>query len=245
MTFDTKDTVTGPLDEKLLDSIVAGVLDRLRKPSAPQSLTSGKRPPSENETQLSTTPRAADAARSPVVLSDRVVTESILEAKRNDATVIHFAPKAVLTPSARDYLRRNAIEWAYAEGPQAKSPSTSNALAVLVVRATPAVESLIADLLASARKEVPGCPDDAAALAISEISRGGFTCAILFTEQTHRAACLANRHTSVKAVAVRDANDVRAVRQQLRANVWCVDPTGRSRFELMNVVKAIVREKTC
>jgi hypothetical protein len=55
----------------------------------------------------------------------------------------------------------------------------------------------------------------------------------------HRAACLANRNAAVKAVAVRDASDVRQVRKQLRANVWCVDPENKRWFELRNLMRAI------
>jgi hypothetical protein len=43
----------------------------------------------------------------------------------------------------------------------------------------------------------------------------------------------------VKAVAIRDAAEVHAVKRQLRANVWCLDPSGRTYFELRNVLKAI------
>jgi hypothetical protein len=94
-------------------------------------------------------------------------------------------------------------------------------------------------MMPTARKELLSCPDDAATFAISELSRGGFDGAIVFAKQTHRAACLANRHSAVKAVAVRDAAEVQAIRRQLRANVWCLDPSGKTYFELRNILKAI------
>jgi hypothetical protein len=62
---------------------------------------------------------------------------------------------------------------------------------------------------------------------------------VILAEQTHRAACLANRHERVKAVAVRDAGEMRAIRKQLRANTWCIDPSGRSWFELRSRLKSI------
>ena len=62
---------------------------------------------------------------------------------------------------------------------------------------------------------------------------------IIFAEQTHRAACLANRHERVKAVAIQSAQEVKQIRRQLRANVWCLDPGARSFFELKTLLQQI------
>jgi hypothetical protein len=117
--------------------------------------------------------------------------------------------------------------------------STSVKPLLIVVRNAPAVDRLYEDLKSSWRRELLGCPDDAAKLAISELTRGGAPLVVMLAEQTHRAACIANRSDAVKAVAVRDAADVPVVRKQLRANVWCVDPSGKSWFELRNLLRAI------
>ncbi len=226
------------IDDNLLDAIVAGVLGRLREAAAPVTASAGRQPP-EAKTENAPKTRSADAPRSPepLRLPDRVLTQAILEAKLNGAQAVRFAPKAVLTPTARDFLRTRGIDWAY--GTAAEPTSTAAAWAAIVVRHAPGVDQALQDHLPGARRELLGCPDDAAKLAIAEIARGGFAKALIFAGQTHRAACLANRHPAVKAVAVRDAAEVAAVRTQLRANVWCVDPGGRGRFELKNLVKAI------
>lgn len=231
--------MTSQIEETLIDSIVAGVLARLQGPSAPNTVTSGGHPPSGNETTTPTVTRGADAHRSPVVLTERVITEAVLESTLNDAKAVRFMPKAVLTPSARDYLRVQGIEWAYSRPTAAGRQSPEQSGAVLVVRSTPALERVLGSTLPGVRKELLSCPDDAARLAIAEISRGGLTNALILAAQTHRAACLANRHESVKAVAIRDAAEIAVVRSQLRANVWCLDPTGRGDFELRNIMKAI------
>lgn len=223
------------IDDALLDSIVAGVLDRLRGGSAPAA--GGGRAAGE-----AAKARGADAPGSPeaIVLGDRVLTEAILEEKLKGAKSVRFAPKAVLTPTARDYLRRNGIEWAYATETAAEKKSAGGGLvAALVVRSTPVLSRVITDALPGARTELLSCPDDAAKLAIAEIARGGVGRAVIFAEQTHRVACLANRHEAVKAVAVREVAEVAAVRRELRANVWCLDPGGRGYFDLRNVVTAI------
>jgi hypothetical protein len=236
--------VSSQIDDTLIDSIVAGVLDRLRGPSAPTPAppspkTNGSHPPVAAPKQ-----KPARVTSNPVVLSERVITEAILEEKLSGANAVRFSPKAVLTPTARDYLRINDIEWAYSTkaATDRRASGGNGPIAALIVRTTPAVERVLADLLPGARTELLGCPDDAAKLAIGEIVRGGFARAVIFAEQAHRAACLANRHEAVKAVAVRDAADVATIRKQLRANVWCLDPTSRGYFELRNVIRAITKE---
>ena len=231
-----------PIDDALFESIVAGVLDRLRTPSAPNQASDGRQPEGPSPSKVAPS-SAAPPTSEPIHLTDRVITASLLAEKLNGTKSVRFSPKAVLTPTARDYLKANLVQWAYATkaATDKKSPGTGR-FAALVVRSTPAVERVLADLLPDARTELLACPDDAAKLAVAEISRGGFAGALLLTEQTHRAACLSNRHESVKAVAVRDASDVAAVRRQLRANVWCLDPTGRTYFELRNLLKAINKE---
>lgn len=224
------------IDDTLVDSIVAGVLDRLRGRFAPPASVKTNGPAGASKQ------KPARTSSEPVVFSERVITEALLEEKLGGASSVRFSPKAVLTPTARDYLRVNEIEWAYSTKAAPDRHASGGTLAALVVRSTPAVERVIADLLPGARTELLGCPDDAAKLAIAEIVRGGFARAVIFAEQAHRAACLANRHEAVKAVAVRDAADVAAIRKQLRANVWCLDPTSRGYFELRNVVKAIAKE---
>jgi hypothetical protein len=234
----TNDAVTSQIDDALLESIVAGVLDRLRGTNAPTPAAEGRRKPEVRNSKSEPGDKAAREGAPPVLLSEKVVTEAILEDALNGSRAVRFSPKAILTPSARDYLRVNGIEWAYVTRAAAERKAGGGTWAALVVRTTPAVERVLAEVLPGARQELLGCPDDAATLATSEIARGGFSRAVIFAEQVHRAACLANRHEAIKAVAVRDVVDVAVIRKQLRANVWCLDPTGRGYFELRNILKA-------
>ncbi|MBL8850223.1 MAG: hypothetical protein JNG89_11090 [Planctomycetaceae bacterium] len=229
-------------DSTLIDDIVRGVLQQLgggspravAKPSSPVAKVS--------ESQ----PRPAVAE---VEIAERIVTADLLKERVNGSRLVVVGQKALVTPAAWDFIRERGLTLNRGE---AKSPSTTTgsskssapqgaktASLLIVVRSTEAVERLAADLPGSWRRELLGCPDDAAKLAIGELSRGGTPQAVILAEQAHRAACLANRSDAAKAVAVRDAGDVPVVRKQLRANVWCVDPSGRSWFELRNLLRAI------
>jgi hypothetical protein len=229
--------MSSQFDDNLLDAIVAGVLDRLRGASAPSG-SSRRDMERGNGVDRGGEARAVTAAEPPLI-SSRVVTEAVLEASLHGAKTVRFAPKTVLTPTARDYLRVHGIDWSYATSEPSRSQTLDGGWAVLIVRSTTAVERVVAELFPDARRERFSCPDDAATFAIAERARGGFARGILFAEQTHRAACLANRHTAVKAAAVRDAAEVVSIGRQLRVNVWCLDPTNRTYFELRNVLKAL------
>lgn len=246
------------IDSSAIDRIVANVLRQL-------SANSGAAPPSDR----SLTPNAGPFSREPqgsppaagarITLDDRVITADLLAERVNGAAVVGIRPKAILTPSARDFIKERGLRIDRAAPAASKSapspathapgaggpvaqPSTLNSQRLLlVVRSTDAVVRWWADLQANWSRELLSCPDDAASLAIREISRGAVQTAVILAEQTHRAACLANRSPAVKAVAVRDAGDVAVVRRQLRANVWCIDPTPKSWFELRNLLSAMTR----
>jgi hypothetical protein len=201
-----------------------------------------------------TTPVRGDQQRSaaqqspPVFLDDRVITADLLSERVNGAAVITVGPKSLITPSARDFLRDRGLELQRSGDSATPNASASvnsgtgtakSTLAPLlvVVRNTPAVDRLWEDLQYSWKRELLGCPDDAARLAISALTRGESACVVILAEQAHRAACLANRNEHVKAVALRDAAEARWIEKQLRANVWCLDPTGLSYFEVKNLFR--------
>jgi hypothetical protein len=225
-------------DSALIDRIVQGVLTQL----------------SGDGVRAETKPQAATPVTSTadigVQISERIVTAEVLNERVNGSRVIIVGPKALVTPAAWDLVRERdltlrrsdaklqAADLSQTTSAEKKAPAGQRPL-LFLVRNTDAVERLWSDLQGTWRRELLGCPDDAAKLAISAIARGETNTAVILAQQAHRAACLANRNDVVKAVAVRDAADVPVVRKQLRANVWCVDPSARSWFELRNLIKAI------
>ena len=187
-----------------------------------------------------------------VEIRERIVTADVLAARVSDGADVDVGSRSIVTPAAWDYARDHGVVIRRgAEKPQARAGdqrtpvdtgvSAHREALFVVVRSTPAVDRLYEDVKSVWRRELLGCPDDAASLAIAAVSRGETESVLILAEQTHRAACLANRNDAVKAVAVQDAADVRSVRTQLRANVWCVDPEKKSWFELRNLVRAIER----
>jgi len=168
-------------------------------------------------------------------------------------STVTVQPRAIVTPAAWDairdrqiHLQRGAVETGSRSSNRDEDRKTvpvttiSERLPLLVVvRSTPAAEQFWQGRSGSWRREWIGCPDDAAKLAIGEICRGAAPYIVIFAEQIHRAACLANRDERVKAVAVRSAGEVKEIRKSLRANVWCLNPEGLSWFELKNLIQHI------
>lgn len=229
------------LSAAAIDRIVANVLNRIDTTAT-----------SDPARTLITTPIAAtipsSASTKQVSLNAAVITASEIDLIPANSVVI-VQSRAIVTPAAWDAIKQRRVQLQRetardhsAAGSAATStydPSGEIRPLLIVVRNDKVVEQIWAGLTGSWRRELSGCPDDAARLAISEICRGAAPTAVILAEQSYRAACLANRHEQVKAAVVHDVREIQRVRQQIRANVWCIDPVGRSYFELKNVFQQI------
>jgi hypothetical protein len=248
MIFDEPSTInhqptTMNSDSATIDRIVAGVLNQLAG--------SEDGAPNDPAAVIAAVPNRGGRAES-VSITDNVVTAQVLLAHVNGEARIAVRDRAVVTPAAWDAARERGIEIVRASTTVAERGSAKAVPAktqgksagvglpqLFVVHSTDGVERLWEDIRINWQRELLGCPDDAAAQATSAICRGETSTVAILATQTHRAACLANRNEQVKAVAIRDAGDVRTIRKQLRANVWCFDPTERSWFELRTLLRAI------
>lgn len=231
-------------DATIIDRIVNGVLTQL---SAKGHRVASERPTPSISVSREATP--SDSGTGETIIGDRVVTADVIAIAGRSHSRLIVDKRAIVTPAAWDLAKEKRIEIVRgnedglaAHLKRAAKPellSNSAHSLMIVVRSTDAVERLWDDLKSSWRRELLGCPDDAAELATSAVCRGESDSVVILAEQTHRAACLANRNERAKAVAICDGSDVRSIRNQLRANIWCLDPTGRSWFELRNTLKAI------
>ena len=225
------------MSTSLIDQIVDGVLKQLAG--------GGAAPERGSRTEELGGNAAKTKLPSQVVLNEKVITADLLEVTRIDDAVVVVSEKAIVTPAALDYLKERQLTVQRGSTTQPiASPSTINPQAttsplLIIVHHTDAIDRLWDDLKTTWTKELTGCPDDAAKLAIAELSRGGVSQVVILAEQTFRAACLANRGERVKAAAIGGIGDIKSARKQLRVNTWCFNPVGLSWFELRNVFKAI------
>ena len=230
-------------DSLLVDEIVKGVLQQL----AGGVVSPVKQLATQAQVQTKESESApVGAAKAQVELKDKLITAESLAGLGQAATLI-IAEKAIVTPAAWDLARERRLQ--LVRGCVEKPGKASSGRAItasaplpgllIVVQHTAAVSKVCEELQGDWKRELLGCPDDAAKLAIAELTRGGTGIVDILAQQSLRSACLANRSDRVKAVSVQSALDIKTARQQLRVNTWCLDPTGKSWFELRNLLKTI------
>jgi hypothetical protein len=210
----------------MVDRIVAGVLEQLQAPAAAAPAS-----------------RSTATANKPTEIHDAVITAALLETRGLVAGPVTFAAKAILTPSAVDFLSSRKINWTKA-GTVAAPTTASAKWMVLISRRTPAVESAL-DALAQQtgvrwHRELVGCHREAARRALSALCRGECDAAIAFTGKPESLACRANRNAQVRAAAVDAIERVKRAQRTLGANLFAIDPTEQSVFALRSLLREII-----
>jgi hypothetical protein len=183
----------------------------------------------------------AEGSSSPlaVQVSEHVITQALLSETVNGSRQVRISPQAILTPSARDFVKQQGIK-IIRETASAKSSSVSR-WQVIVTRSNPqitaAVESL-PQLGIAFDLRLLGLPAEAAAQATSALCRGESAQIVVFTDQPELVACLANRNDRVRAAAAGSVAAVERVRISMQANLIAIDPESRNTHELKALLKA-------
>jgi len=218
----------------LIDEIVSRVLKELRtKEAAAPSVPAAVPALTQNPVQR--------PANSEVAVTAAVVTGELLEKSIGGAKRVRVAPKAILTPSARDVVRQRGLEIVRESAASTKAPTA--AWRVLISSAGPQVDSALDDLRSSGvgfDRQLTGTTEEAVTAAISALSRGEVKGIVLLTGSPELAACLANRSERVKAVALRDVALLGDIRRQFEPNLIAIDPGNRNSFELRQILKGVV-----
>jgi hypothetical protein len=183
-------------------------------------------------------PAAEPAAAPGIRIAGHVITQELLAASATGAALVRIAGKAILTPSARDFVRQHGIKIVRDDG--SSSGTATIRWQVLVTKSTPQIAAAIDGLPAGIVCDVRllGAAAEAAAQAISALCRGEAQQVVVFTEQPELVACLANRNDKVRAAAVAEMAAIERVRLHLQANLLALDPATRSVHELKSVLKA-------
>jgi hypothetical protein len=213
---------------EMIDRIVAGVLEQLHAPAAAAPAN-----------------RPSAAGTGPLEIHDTVITAAVLETRGVVSGQVVFAAKAIVTPSAVDFLSSRKIGWTRGCGTAAAN-APSATWSVLVSRSTPAVESAL-DAVARQpgirwERELVGCHREAARRAVGALCRGECDGVIAVTGKPEALACYANRNANVRAAAIDTPERVKRVKRRVGANLFAVDPEGQSVFALASLLREIVSE---
>jgi hypothetical protein len=209
-------------DTNLVDRIVRDVIARLR----------------DGDRGASSTPAAPDV----LVLDEPVLTEASLVERVDGHRVIVIGRRTVLTPTARDFLRKREIAFTRLGDAVATSRSNGHAdrLAIVAVESNVVASTVVAMGWREARTN---CWEQATRDAV-EALRSGMHGVVVFTDQDAAVGCLANRNRDVRAAIVDDAHGVRAAREMIGPNLLVVDPLGKTFVEMRGILREFAAGST-
>ncbi len=167
------------------------------------------------------------------VFAGRLVGERDAAAMVAAGAPVRITPGTVVTPLARDILKRAGIELRFASQAELTASGLTGEWGFAFEPAGGQVDPLRRSLLADSAiwSDLGADPLQAAAWVVAGAGRG----AVVLTESAARIAWSANQTAGVRAAtAVDPAGVVRAI-EQLGLNLLVVEPAGRSIFELRHL----------
>jgi hypothetical protein len=179
------------------------------------------------------------------IITEAVITEEVLRTELDGQDEIVFQSKAIITPSAQDYLRENQIRWIRQSVAQNNSGSSlSSNWKIWIASPTEQIETILKEINKNRDEVIPvklsADLKESVSDAISGICRAEMSSGIILTELPEEAACQLNRNQKIKAASVSSTNQLQKIRNNWNPNLFCVTPSGHSYFELRNLIKAII-----
>lgn len=175
-------------------------------------------------------------------ISDKVITLETVN-KYNQQTELVILPRAIVTPAAKDELKKRNIRL-IRQGELVATKQTIKTTSGKLLAANLGADYQATTLtqLASAyganleQHSLAALPQLVASHA-ARVSREGAR-AVWFTSQAAHAVCLANREAKVWAVQGSDEASVKAAMSSIPANVLVIDPQGKSQYTLRKMMDA-------
>ena len=224
------------LDDKAIEQIVRNVMGKLGASATGVS---------SDVTDLPV-PWSAEVERSgssPVVLTEKVITQELLERRLQNARQLVLGPTSILTPSARDFLRSRHVECNRQAAGQSTGRQKSRWKAI-VVQSNSALSRVLNDLQESDRsgwcRESADCTNSAVKAALSALGGAEVDGVVVFAGQGALVACLANRDGQVRAAVVNDVSSINQAKSLMGANLVVVNAAGKSYYELRSLLRTLV-----
>lgn len=180
------------------------------------------------------------AAPAEITMAANVITGETIRQSAGTTRRIRVAARAILTPTARDFIRERGIE--VVRAPAAARPVAASCQ-VIVTSAPPQVAAALAALRSGGfhlDERLLGSAQEAADQSVSALSRGEAAIVVVLTGEPERVACLANRNGAVRGAPVRDGGMLAALRASFDPNLFTIDPAGRSQFDLRQLLKGVL-----
>lgn len=184
----------------------------------------------------------------PVWIKETVVTAEVLRLRRQGQSPFVVGQKAIVTPSAMDFLRSEKLNW---ERGTSESTATSDSavgggswkffLSFAGSNGLQAVQA-VRQNHPRVRFDVVGGMREAIPMAATALSRAEVPGIVILTNEPEIVVCRANRQAAIRAAVVRDLADWNKIRPYLRPNLVCIDPATRMFMELRTLLTKIVTD---
>lgn len=172
-------------------------------------------------------------------ISDRAVTEAVLEAAGAAGRTISLVRGAVLTPSGRDYLRRHKVRLAGSvlmpSPASAASPAATPGLLIVCGR-----ESTARSAAAVRNWTIREVSDEfaAARAALEVVPKRRVVCAGC---EPNIVACVLNRNADVRAAVLEQATGMDRLLDRFQPHVVCLQASGWSLLPLTRLLERLQR----
>lgn len=170
-----------------------------------------------------------------ITISSRVLSEKVLATANAAGRAISLQPGTVITPSGRDYIRKNGVRLT-SEVSGAGSASLSGTFICIGTNAT---TSAAAASAAGWKSLTASTEFDAASLASQHLSTGIVACC---GGEPSIVACLLNRSPAVRAAVVTRTTNLVKLTTGMNPQVVCLDSTGWSFGELLRFLRGMVMQ---
>jgi hypothetical protein len=218
----------------LIDEIVARVLRELGTGAI---AVSAPRAPA-----LSTAvPSAVASPPAEIALAGAVITQETLRQQAGNTRRIRVAARAILTPTARDYIRERGLD-VIRDAASSEAPAAPSCQ-VIVTSALPQVAAALKGLRSAGfhlDERLLGSAEEAATQGTNALCRAEAELVVVLTGEPEKVACLANRNGAVRGAPVRDGAALPALRASLQPNLLAIDPAGKSQFDLKQLLKSLL-----
>lgn len=163
-------------------------------------------------------------------IGSRVISENVLITANAAGRAISLSPGAVITPSGRDYIRKNGVRMTSDVGGKTNSV-VSGTVIVIGDSSTSSAASAAGWNTVTATSEF-----EAAALATEKLSTGLVT---TFGGEPSVVACLLNRNPVVRAAVVTRTTNLMTLTTVMNPQIVCLDSMGWSFAELLRLLRGL------
>ena len=213
------------IDAAYIDQIVQNVMREMKSRVTIAAAVSAPGTTSQPNSALATT------AETPLSIAAKVVSEDILVAARAAGRTITLQAGAIVTPSGKDYIRKNNVTVA---GAALNKPVTVSTGTFIVIGTNATCQSAAA--ATGWKTSAVSNEHDAAVIASQNLqSRISVTCG----GEPSVVACLLNRNPDVRAAVITKATNLLALTTVMSPQVVCLDSSGWSFGDILKMLRSL------